>query len=244
MGWLFFGSNKNGAKKPLAEHFNPMEQISDQITLRVNEIFYSIQGESLDAGCPCVFIRLSGCNLRCSYCDTRYAYHQGVEMSIVEILDRVDPYKSNLVEITGGEPLIQSGTPPLIEYLLATGYKVMMETNGTLDIRLVDDRCIKVMDIKCPSSGEAEKNDLENLQRLSTEDQLKFVIGDRNDYEFAKEIKGLLNNEFPADHVLFSTIYGKMTPTQLAKWIIEDRLQVRLQVQLHKILWPERDRGV
>ena len=221
-----------------------MEQISDQITLRVNEIFYSIQGESLDAGCPCVFIRLSGCNLRCSYCDTRYAYHQGVEMSIVEILDRVDPYKSNLVEITGGEPLIQSGTPPLIEYLLATGYKVMMETNGTLDIRLVDDRCIKVMDIKCPSSGEAEKNDLENLQRLSTEDQLKFVIGDRNDYEFAKEIKGLLNNEFPADHVLFSTIYGKMTPTQLAKWIIEDRLQVRLQVQLHKILWPERDRGV
>ncbi len=221
-----------------------MEQINDQITLRVNEIFYSIQGESLYAGCPCVFIRLSGCNLRCSYCDTRYAYHQGVEMGIVEILNRVDPYKSNLVEITGGEPLIQSGTPPLIEYLLVAGYKVMMETNGTLDIRLADDRCIKVMDIKCPSSGEVEKNDLKNLQRLKTEDQLKFVIGDRNDYEFAKEIKGLLNNEFPADHVLFSTIYGKMAPTRLAKWIIEDRLQVRLQVQLHKILWPERDRGV
>lgn len=221
-----------------------MEQINDQITLRVNEIFYSIQGESLYAGCPCVFIRLSGCNLRCSYCDTRYAYHQGVEMGIVEILNRVDPYKSNLVEITGGEPLIQSGTPPLIEYLLVAGYKVLMETNGTLDIRLADDRCIKVMDIKCPSSGEVEKNDLKNLQRLKTEDQLKFVIGDRNDYEFAKEIKGLLNNEFPADHVLFSTIYGKMAPTRLAKWIIEDRLQVRLQVQLHKILWPERDRGV
>ncbi|MDP6395669.1 MAG: radical SAM protein [Desulfobacterales bacterium] len=221
-----------------------MEQINDQITLRVNEIFYSIQGESLYAGCPCVFIRLSGCNLRCSYCDTRYAYHQGVEMGIVEILNRVDPYKSNLVEITGGEPLIQSGTPPLIEYLLVAGYKVMMETNGTLDIRLADDRCIKVMDIKCPSSGEVEKNDLKNLQRLKTEDQLKFVIGDRNDYEFAKEIKGLLNNEFPADHVLFSTIYEKMAPTRLAKWIIEDRLQVRLQVQLHKILWPERDRGV
>ena len=221
-----------------------MEQINDQITLRVNEIFYSIQGESLYAGCPCVFIRLSGCNLRCSYCDTRYAYHQGVEMGIVEILNRVDPYKSNLVEITGGEPLIQSGTPPLIEYLLVAGYKVMMETNGTLDIRLADDRCIKVMDIKCPSSGEVEKNDLKNLQRLKTEDQLKFVIGDRNDYEFAKEIKGLLNNEFPADHVLFSTIYGKMAPTRLAKWIIEDRLQVRLQVQLHKILWPERDRRV
>ncbi len=221
-----------------------MEQINDQITLRVNEIFYSIQGESLYAGCPCVFIRLSGCNLRCSYCDTHYAYHHGVEMGIVEILDRVGPYKSNLVEITGGEPLIQSGTPPLIKYLLAAGYKVMMETNGTLDIRLADDRCIKVMDIKCPSSGEAEKNDLENLQRLNTEDQLKFVIGNRNDYEFAKEIKGLLNNEFPADHVLFSTVYGKMALTQLAKWIIEDRLQVRLQVQLHKILWPERDRGV
>ncbi len=221
-----------------------MEQINDQITLRVNEIFCSIQGESLYAGCPCVFIRLSGCNLRCSYCDTRYAYHQGVEMGIVEILNRVDPYKSNLVEITGGEPLIQSGTPPLIEYLLVAGYKVMMETNGTLDIRLADDRCIKVMDIKCPSSGEVEKNDLKNLQRLKTEDQLKFVIGDRNDYEFAKEIKGLLNNEFPADHVLFSTIYEKMAPIRLAKWIIEDRLQVRLQVQLHKILWPERDRRV
>jgi len=244
MGWLFFGSNKKGAKRPLSKHFNPMEQINEQITLRVNEIFYSIQGESLYAGCPCVFIRLSGCNLRCSYCDTRYAYHHGVEMGIVEILDLVGPYKSNLVEITGGEPLIQSGTPPLIEHLLAAGYKVMIETNGTLDIRLADDRCIKVMDIKCPSSGEAEKNDLENLQRLNTEDQLKFVIGNRNDYEFAKEIKGLLNNEFPADHVLFSTVYGKMTPTHLAKWIIEDRLQVRLQVQLHKILWPERDRGV
>lgn len=221
-----------------------MEQISDSITLRINEIFYSIQGESLYAGCPCVFVRLSGCNLRCSYCDTRYAYHQGVEMGIVEIRDQVDRYRSNLVEITGGEPLIQSGTPSLIENLLSANYKVMMETNGTLDIGLVDDRCIKVIDIKCPSSGEVEKNDLENLQRLNPEDQLKFVIGDRNDYEFAKEIKSLLNNEFPAEHILFSTVYKKMPPDQLAKWIIEDRLQVRLQVQLHKILWPEKERGV
>ena len=164
-----------------------MEQINDQITLRVNEIFYSIQGESLYAGCPCVFIRLSGCNLRCSYCDTRYAYDQGMEVSIVEIQDRVNRYKSNIVEITGGEPLIQNGTPLLIGHLLAAGHKVMMETNGTLDIGMVDDRCIKVMDIKCPSSGEVEKNNFENLQRLNMKDQLKFVIGDRNDYEFAKK---------------------------------------------------------
>lgn len=221
-----------------------MEQINDSITLQVNEIFYSIQGESLYAGCPCVFVRLSGCNLRCSYCDTRYAYHQGSEMSIGEIRNRIDRYKSNLVEITGGEPLIQERTPLLIENLLSAGYKVLMETNGTLDIGLVDDRCIKVVDIKCPSSGEVEKNDLDNLQRLKPEDQLKFVIGDRNDYKFAKKIKTLLSNEFPYDHILFSAVYKKMPLAQLAKWIIEDRLQVRLHAQLHKIVWPEKERGV
>ncbi|MEZ4549036.1 MAG: radical SAM protein [Desulfobacterales bacterium] len=154
--------------------------------LTVNEIFYSLQGESLYAGLPCVFVRLTGCNLRCSYCDTTYAYASGTVLSIRNILDQTRQYQCRLFEITGGEPLCQPNTPALVDALLSAGYTVLMETNGTRDIRMVDSRCIKILDIKCPGSGESDKNDFENLNRLSANDQVKFVITDRADYEFAK----------------------------------------------------------
>jgi 7-carboxy-7-deazaguanine synthase len=151
--------------------------------LLVNEIFFSIQGESVYSGRPCVFVRLTGCNLRCSYCDTLYAYKDGTAMDINAILKKVHSFKCSLVEVTGGEPLTQQETPLLVYHLLESGYEVMMETNGSLDISVVDDRCMKIVDIKCPSSKESDKNDLDNLKRLNMKDQLKFVIGTREDYE-------------------------------------------------------------
>jgi len=214
------------------------------MSLIVNEIFYSIQGESIYSGVPCVFVRLTGCNLRCSYCDTAYAYYEGVELSIEEILPRVDNYKCPLIEITGGEPLLQDDTPLLIDRLLEKKYEVLLETNGSIDISVVHSRCIKIVDIKCPLSGENDKNDLENLKRLNQNDQIKFVIGSRKDYEFAKETTKLISPGFPMRNVLFSPLIEQMNPSQLAKWILEDCLRVRLQIQLHKIIWPEKERGV
>ncbi len=214
------------------------------MSLIINEIFHSIQGESLLCGCPCVFIRVSGCNLRCSYCDTRYAYEHGMEMEISEILDQVSVYKCKLVEVTGGEPLFQEQTPLLVSSLLENGYEVMMETNGTFDISGVDERCIKIVDIKCPGSGESEKNDLENLERLNSEDQIKFVIGTREDYEYAKAITKSKCSGISSKNILFSPESDKMYPAMLAKWILEDNIQVRLHFQLHKIIWPEIQRGI
>ena len=214
------------------------------MSLLVNEIFYSIQGESIYSGIPCVFIRLTGCNLRCSYCDTAYAYYEGVELSIEEILSRVDNYKCPLIEITGGEPLLQGGTLLLIDRLLEKKYEVLLETNGSIDISVIDSRCIKVVDIKCPSSGENDKNDLKNLKRLNQKDQIKFVVGSREDYEFAKETTRLIPPGFPMKNILFSPLIEQMHPSQLAEWILEDRLRVRLQIQLHKIIWPEKERGI
>ncbi len=211
--------------------------------LTVNEIFYSLQGESLYAGLPCVFVRLTGCSLRCSYCDTTYAYKDGRTMSISDVLDQVRAWNCRLVEITGGEPLDQQHTPELITRFLDVGYTVLMETNGTIDIRLADSRCIKIMDVKCPGSGESEKNDLENLNRLGPKDELKFVITDHRDYEFAKN---LLADKWPLGFpvpVLFSAAWPSLAPAKLAAWILADNLPVRLQVQLHKILWPSEDRG-
>ena len=211
--------------------------------LTVNEIFYSLQGESLYAGLPCVFVRLTGCNLRCSYCDTTYAYASGTVLSIRNILDQTRQYQCWLVEITGGEPLCQPNTPALVDALLSAGYTVLMETNGTRDIRMVDSRCIKILDIKCPGSGESDKNDFKNLNRLSANDQVKFVITDRADYEFAKN---LLHEKWPQSFpwpVLFSPATPLLAPRKLAEWILSDRLPVRLQLQLHKILWPEQEKG-
>ena len=213
------------------------------MTLVVNEIFYSIQGESIYTGRPCVFVRLTGCNLRCAYCDTQYAYEEGVRKEIKDIVDQVAVYKCRLVEITGGEPLLQRETPLLIFQLLENGYEVMMETNGTMNISDVDDRCIKIVDVKCPTSGESDKNDLKNLKRLSPKDQIKFVMGNRTDYEFAKDIIKTNLSGFPMDKVLFSPVSEKMAPDQLAKWILDDNLDIRLHLQIHKIIWPNKQRG-
>jgi len=213
--------------------------------LKVNEIFYSIQGESSFAGRPCVFVRLTGCNLRCSYCDTRYAYYEGKEMDIEEILDKVSSYGCDLVEITGGEPLIQENTPYLVRKLLDMGFRVLLETNGTRDISMVDPRCIKILDIKCPYSGESEKNDLENLNRLGKDDEIKFVIADRTDFEFAKRI--LMEWKivpFKPNPVHFSPVFGILEPRLLAEWILKDHLDVKLHLQLHKIIWGGEKRGV
>lgn len=214
------------------------------MTLLVNEIFYSIQGESLHSGRPCTFIRLTGCNLRCSYCDTRYAYEEGEQMEIGKILERIASYRCPLVEVTGGEPLFQDDTPILIQRLLEKGYDVMMETNGSFNISRVDKRCMKIVDIKCPSSDQSDNNDLENLRRLDFKDQVKFVIGNREDYEYANNILKLIDADFPVDRILFSPVTGKMAPADLARWILDDNLNVRLHLQLHKIVWPDNVRGV
>ncbi len=211
--------------------------------LLVNEIFHSIQGESTHSGRPCVFIRLSGCNLRCSYCDTQYAYEEGRKLKVENIEKQVAGYHCALVEITGGEPLLQKGTPLLIHRLLEKGYEVMLETNGSLDINPVDNRCIKIMDIKCPSSGESKKNDLDNLKRLHPKDQVKFVIGSREDFNYAREIMNLKEDHFPENHFLLSPVFGKCSPKELAEWILRDQINARLHLQLHKIIWPDVDRG-
>jgi len=214
------------------------------MALVVNEIFYSIQGESLYAGLPCIFLRLTGCNLRCAYCDTRYAYSEGRTMEIPEILDRLADYRCRLVEITGGEPLYQTDTPRLVRALIAKRYTVLMETNGTYDIRQLDHGCIKIIDVKCPGSGESRKNEPGNLNHLGLNDQVKFVIGDRKDYIYARNIARQIPGEFPPDHVLFSPVHGKLAAQTLAEWILRDHLGVRLHLQLHKFIWPDIDRGV
>jgi len=215
------------------------------VPLKVNEIFYSIQGESTYAGRPCVFVRLTGCNLRCSYCDTQYAYEEGGIMEVNHIFEQVDPHQCRLVEITGGEPLVQDDTPILIESLLDDGYQVLLETNGSMDISRVDERCVKIVDIKCPSSGMMKKNDLDNLGRMTTGDELKFVLGTREDYEYAKRILGYkeLDSE-RGNPVNFSPIFGKLDPKTLSEWILEDHLDVRLHLQLHKYIWGPETRGV
>jgi 7-carboxy-7-deazaguanine synthase len=210
--------------------------------LIVNEIFYSIQGESLFTGLPCVFVRLTGCNLRCSYCDTRYAYDDGKRMSMDEIINYVASYQCPLVEITGGEPLIQDGTPVLISRLILQGFTVLLETNGSMDIGKVDPGCIKIMDVKCPGSKESDKNNLSNLKLLSSHDQVKFILTDRKDYDFAKNVIEMIRNR-PSVPILFSPSYKLLDPTELAEWMLNDRVKARLHLQLHKILWPDIERG-
>ncbi|MGA2027934.1 MAG: radical SAM protein [Syntrophobacteraceae bacterium] len=212
------------------------------MALEVNEIFHSIQGESSWSGQPCVFIRLTGCNLRCAYCDTSYAYEQGRFMEIPEIVERVRRLRCDLVEVTGGEPLIQAETPPLIGALLDAGHTVLLETNGSMDIGVVDPRCIRIMDIKCPSSGMAGQNDLRNLKQLRVHDELKFVIGSREDYEFARDLLSTLPDA--RCKINFSPVFGSLAPRSLAEWILEDHLAVRLNLQLHKIIWGPESRSV
>ncbi len=211
--------------------------------LKVNEIFHSIQGESTRAGEPCVFVRLTGCNLRCVWCDTAYAFHEGRPMTIEQVLEEVDRFGCPLVEITGGEPLLQADAAPLMRALLERSYRVMVETGGSLPIDDLPQGVARILDVKCPGSGETDRNRWENLRQLRRGDEVKFVIADRADYVWARERVGEhdLADRCP---VLFSPVHGELPAHELAGWILEDRLPVRVQLQLHKLLWPERVRGV
>lgn len=206
--------------------------------LRITEIFYSLQGESNTVGIPTVFIRLTGCPLRCSYCDTAYAFTGGKKWMLSEIVSEVDKFEAKYVTVTGGEPLAQSACNELMTLLLDKGYIVSLETSGALDISLVDQRAIKVMDLKTPSSEELDKNLYDNIQFLTAKDQVKFVIADDFDYEWSKSMmtQYSLNN---CCEILFSPVMGKMNATKLAEKIIKDKLEVRFQIQLHKYLWDD-----
>ena len=212
-------------------------------TLVVNEIFYSIQGESSHMGKPCVFVRLTYCNLRCTYCDSEYAFYEGTEHSLDEIVSRVEQFRCPLVEITGGEPLFQPGVHALMKLLCDKGFDVLLETGGSLDIGTVDPRVRRVIDFKCPSSGMMKKNLWENVSHLKKSDEVKFVIGNREDYVWAKEmiVRHGLQQRCP---VLMSVVFNELQPVELAQWILEDRLDVRFQLQMHKYIWQPETRGV
>lgn len=214
------------------------------MALTINEIFHSIQGESLHAGRPCIFIRLTGCNLRCRYCDTRYAFREGRPMEMEAILAQIRSFDCRLVELTGGEPLIQDEATDLITVLLDAGYGVLLETNGSRPIEGVDPRCVRIVDVKCPGSGESERMHWGNLAHLTANDQLKFVIQDRADYEYAVSVTRRKPDLLPWDHLLFSPVRDKLPPRELARWMLADGLEARLHLQLHAIIWPDRDRGV
>jgi 7-carboxy-7-deazaguanine synthase len=211
--------------------------------LKVNEIYFSIQGESTFAGKPCIFIRLTYCNLRCTYCDTEYAFYDGEEMSIDEILEEVKQYNCTLVEVTGGEPLVQKDSIHLMRKLCDEGYEVLLETGGSLPIENVDKRVRIILDLKCPSSGMKGKNLYDNLNHLKLIDEVKFVIGTREDYEWTKGIisKHKINEKC---EVLFSVVFDKLEPLTLTNWILEDKLNVRFQLQMHKFIWKPEERGV
>jgi len=211
--------------------------------LTVNEIFHSIQGESTRAGQPCVFVRLTACDLRCVWCDTAYAFYEGRKMSVDEVLQAVDEYGCPLIEITGGEPLLQDDVYPLMERLLQSGHTVMLETGGHRPIDRVPTAVVKIVDVKCPGSGESDKNDWRNLEKLAPHDEVKFVIADRADYEFARKVvREKLQGR--ASPILFSPVHGTLDPKQLAEWVLADRLPVQVQLQLHKFIWHPSTRGV
>ncbi|MGM0417493.1 MAG: radical SAM protein [Thermodesulfobacteriota bacterium] len=212
--------------------------------LSVNEIFYSIQGEGLDSGRLCAMIRLSGCNLRCRHCDTQYAFYEGSDLEIDEITEQIKGYNTDLAEVTGGEPLIQKNTLFLVKKLLDLGYKTLIETNGSCDIGFLDERCIKIMDIKTPSSGMEKFNLYSNLSKLKNEDQVKFVIKNRDDFDFATNLLKNYSLNIKSGNILFSPAADELEFEKLADWIIKTNTHVRMQVQLHKIIWPDNKRGV
>ena len=212
--------------------------------LRINEIFFSIQGESTWAGRPCAFVRLTGCDLRCSWCDTEYAFHEGRTMAVEEVAALLLAYGCDLVEVTGGEPLLQAGVYPLIVRLLDMGTTVLVETSGASDVSRLDVRAIKVMDLKCPGSGESARNLWSNLEHLTPRDEVKFVIADRADYEWARDVLRRDNLAPRVNAVLMSCVFGRLEPALLAGWILADRLPVRMQLQIHKHIWAPDARGV
>jgi 7-carboxy-7-deazaguanine synthase len=210
--------------------------------MRITEIFHSIQGESSHAGRPCVFVRLTGCNLRCTWCDSEYTFTGGERMSLHDVIARVKSYGCNLVEITGGEPLAQAEVFPLIERLCDDGHEVLIETSGSIDITPVDRRAKIILDVKCPGSGEVEKNRWSNLDELRSHDEIKFVIADRDDYDFAKQL--IAERQLDRWTVLLSPVWGRMDMKSLAEWMLADRVPARLQTQLHKHIWGANVHGV
>ena len=212
--------------------------------LKINEIYHSVQGESTSAGRPCVFVRLTYCNLRCTYCDTEFAFYDGKEVSVRQVIDEVEKYRCKLVEITGGEPLVQMEEYlDLMNVLCDLGYEVMIETGGSLSIKDINTRVKIIMDLKCPSSGMEKKNLYENLQYLKPNDELKFVIGNREDYEWTVE-KIKKYSLFGKCEILFSVVFGGLEPVELVNWILEDKLDVRFQLQMHKYIWHPETKGV
>lgn len=210
-----------------------------QPSLRITEIFYSLQGETRTLGLPTVFVRLTGCPLRCDYCDTEYAFHGGERMTLTEILDRVAQYHPRYVTVTGGEPLAQPDCWPLLSALCDAGYEVSLETSGAIDMTGVDPRVSKVMDLKTPGSGEMSRNRFENIALLQSHDQVKFVICDEQDYLWARMQLDQWQLATRVDEILFSPSFGQQNATQLAEWILRDNLPVRFQLQLHKLLWQD-----
>jgi 7-carboxy-7-deazaguanine synthase len=212
--------------------------------IALNEIFHSIQGESTHAGRPCVFVRLTACDLRCSWCDTAYAFHEGHKTTVDDIVDRVLGYECPLVEITGGEPLLQEDVYPLMDRLLAAGRTVMLETGGHISTARVPPEVIRILDVKCPASGESARNDWTNLDRLAAHDEVKFVVQDRIDYEYARDVACRHRLHERCRAVLFSPVHGVLDPAVLAGWMLADRVPFRLQLQIHKYIWGADARGV
>jgi 7-carboxy-7-deazaguanine synthase len=213
--------------------------------MQITEIFKSIQGESTHAGLPCIFVRLTGCNLRCTWCDTEYSFHGGAKMTPDEVLGRVRAFGGKLVEITGGEPLLQEEVYPLMDRLLGEGYRVMLETSGERPIARVPREVIKVVDVKCPDSGEPDTFAMENLGHLAPHDQIKFVIATRRDYEFARDFTRQHQLDERTAAVIFSPVHGQLDLADMAQWILDDGLEnVRFGYQLHKLIWSAEARGV
>jgi 7-carboxy-7-deazaguanine synthase len=210
----------------------------------INEIFYSVQGESSYAGRPCIFVRLTACDLRCSWCDTAYAFHEGSKRPLDAVLAEVDRYDCPLVEVTGGEPLLQEAVYPLMDALLARGKTVLLETGGHRSTARVPDQVVTILDVKCPGSGEAHRMDWTNVERLRPHDEVKFVIKDRADYEYARDAMRRLDLGARAAAVHFSPVHGVMDLRTLSEWVLADQLPVRVQVQLHKLIWDPATRGV
>ncbi len=211
--------------------------------LKVNEIFYSIQGEGTAAGLPCIFVRLTYCNLRCTYCDTEYAFYEGEDKSVEQIITHVRSFGCNLVEITGGEPLMQEESKRLMEKLCDEGFEVLLETGGSLPIGKVDRRVKVILDFKCPTSGMEKKNLYSNIDSLKLTDEVKFVIGNREDYDWTKNLIAKYDLDKKAI-ILFSTVFGKIEFDTVVSWILKDNLNVRFQLQMHKFIWNPEKRGV
>jgi 7-carboxy-7-deazaguanine synthase len=212
--------------------------------LIINEIFHSIQGESTYAGAPCVFVRLTACDLRCTWCDTPYAFTEGRKRTVAEVVEEVAAFGCPLVEVTGGEPLLQEDVYPLLSALMDRGLTVLLETGGHIGVERVPDGVVKIIDVKCPGSGESARNHWPNLDLLGPADEVKFVIGDRADYEFARDVIDRHKLASRCAAVLLSPVHDVLAPPELASWMLADRLPVRLQLQVHKYIWGAHARGV